>query len=93
MILMWIGKLSRLIIIRGGRLKGFIIWDAFTFLICLCVFLFVSFGGTEISNAQIKANMYFVKTLYGLLSFPFIVFVLPYMTFLFTRARETAYMN
>jgi len=35
--------------------------------------------------------MYFVKTLYGILSFPFIVFVIPYMTFLFTRARATGY--
>lgn len=35
--------------------------------------------------------MYLVKTMYGILSFPFIVFIIPFMTFLFTRARETGY--
>ena len=32
---------------RGGRLKGFIIWDVFTFIVCLLLFLFLSYGGSE----------------------------------------------
>lgn len=32
---------------RGGRLKGFIIWDVFSFIACLLLFLFLSYGGSE----------------------------------------------
>lgn len=35
--------------------------------------------------------MFLVKTIYGMLSFPFMVFMVPSVTYLLTKSRSTAY--
>lgn len=35
--------------------------------------------------------MYLTKTVYGLLSFPFIVFIFPFITLLLTKSRDTGF--
>jgi hypothetical protein len=40
---------------------------------------------------QYKAALYLVKTIYGVMSFPFTVFILPSVTYLLTKSRDTGY--
>lgn len=76
---------------RGGRLKGFLIYDIITFGISVGVFLLVHFVGHSQEEWQIKSNFYFSKIIYGLLSFPFLIFAVPGVPLILTRSRETAY--
>jgi hypothetical protein len=76
---------------RGGRLKGFLIYDIITFAISVGVFLAIYFGGESQQEWQIKTTFYFCKVIYGLLSFPFLIFAVPGMQLILTRSRPTAY--
>lgn len=79
---------------KGGRLKCFMFYDLFTFLICVgLLFLFVFVKGTDMAGDlwRIKSHVYFVRIIYGLLSFPFLVFQLPFIQNVLTRSRPTAY--
>jgi hypothetical protein len=79
---------------KGGRLKCFMFYDLFTFGICVgLLFLFVFVKGTDMAGDlwRIKSHVYFVRIIYGLLSFPFLVFQLPFIQNILTKSRPTAY--
>jgi len=46
---------------------------------------------TGLHGWQVQATLYWIRTLYGLLAFPFVVFKLPLMGGLLTRAKQTGY--
>jgi hypothetical protein len=88
---------------RGGRLKLFMIYDFITFVLCIGLFLYLALsngGNKEIWQYKVviihdlyilKSAMYLVKTIYGILSFPFLIFVIPTIQYLLTNSRDTGY--
>eukprot|EP00762_Andalucia_godoyi_P002945 ANDGO_04200.mRNA.1 hypothetical protein AMSG_00053 len=85
---------------RGGRMAPLIIYDACLFLLCILLLTLSAFARpTRIDERNdwshkewvFKADLYWAKTLFGLLSFPFLVFKLPVLGSLLTHARPTAY--
>ncbi|CAD8052863.1 unnamed protein product [Paramecium primaurelia] len=76
---------------RGGRLYCFMLYDLICFLGCVALFLGLSVSDGERMLWQYKSTMYLAKTVYGLLSFPFLVFRVPGLTWLLTRSHGTGY--
>jgi len=82
---------------RGGRLRHFVYYDTITFFLVLAfvaaaAFLFhTSVLDEGFSQWQFKADLYWAKTIYGLLSIPFVVFRLPIVFTLLTHAKPTGY--
>lgn len=76
---------------RGGKLKKFMVYDLIVFLLTLAVFFLIQYVGEAKEDWQIRHTFYFCKIMYGLLSFPFLIFALPPMELLLTRSRGTAY--
>ncbi|KNC55753.1 uncharacterized protein AMSG_11150 [Thecamonas trahens ATCC 50062] len=86
---------------RGGRLRAFVILDAFVFLVCFSVIVWAALDDhdrrTSIaaeglsSNWRLKSTIYWTKTLYGLLSVHFLIFKVPILGRLLTHARPTGY--
>ena len=64
---------------RGGRLVDMFAWESFctlliTFLAIVAIFVFDS------NSWQIRATFFWLKTLFGLLSFPFLFFKIPLLS-------------
>ena len=79
---------------KGGRLKCFMFYDLITFALCVGLFLlFVFIGGKEMAEDlwRMKSHLYFARIIYGLLSFPFLIFQLPFAQAILTKSRPTAY--
>eukprot|EP01017_Pseudomicrothorax_dubius_P008976 TRINITY_DN12990_c0_g1_i1.p1 TRINITY_DN12990_c0_g1~~TRINITY_DN12990_c0_g1_i1.p1 ORF type:complete len:524 (-),score=100.14 TRINITY_DN12990_c0_g1_i1:34-1605(-) len=76
---------------RGGRLKGFMIYDIVTFIICVAGFFVITFVQDAKEEFQLKTTIFAMKMLYGILSFPFLIFLVPLLDQLLTRSRPTAY--
>ena len=79
---------------KGGRLKCFMFYDLITFILCVGIFLLCIFiGGKEKTGDlwRLKSHLYFVRIIYGLLSFPFLIFQLPFIQNILTKSRPTAY--
>eukprot|EP01017_Pseudomicrothorax_dubius_P032822 TRINITY_DN4336_c0_g3_i1.p1 TRINITY_DN4336_c0_g3~~TRINITY_DN4336_c0_g3_i1.p1 ORF type:complete len:351 (-),score=43.27 TRINITY_DN4336_c0_g3_i1:61-1113(-) len=76
---------------RGGRLKSFMIYDLFTFLLSVGSFFAVYFLLHLSQEFQVKATIFAVKLIYGMLSFPFLLFMLPYLGRVLSRAQPTGY--
>ena len=87
---------------RGGRLRRWVLYDLIVFILVLGALGALCFVGevpiTKWGTPEwaeyewiFKANIYWVKTLYGILSAPFILFKLPLVFGLVTHAKPTAY--
>jgi hypothetical protein len=84
---------------RGGQLRSLIYYELATFVIVIGLGIagvFTRFyrlgGGAFIEwEWQFKADIYWLKTLYGLLSFPFAIFILPGLSNVLLHVRPTAY--
>lgn len=77
---------------RGGRLTKFMCWELMITLISVGLFLALYFllqAGSDL--VSLRSSIFLVKTVYGLLSFPFIIFVIPQLTIMLARTRETKY--
>ena len=76
---------------RGGRLKAFLIYDLIIAGIAIgCFFIFFYCFNIQ-DDEHAKDIIYLCKIIYGLLSFPFLIFALPLLPDLLTKARPTAY--
>jgi hypothetical protein len=89
-----------------ARLRLFLMWVLCVFIFCLALVLFVAFANfldedTNVepedtdtynnSNWKFTMALYWIKALYGLLSFPFISLKLPVVKDLITHAKPTGY--
>lgn len=74
---------------RGGRLRPLLAYEALTFLLCLG--LVATALGLREPEARLRETIYWARTLYGLLAFPFALFVLPVVGGMLTHALPTAY--
>jgi len=83
---------DKLIEISGGRLWCFVVWDIFMFAISFIIFIIITpmFFGQD-SDWKMNGNLYWAQFVYGLLSFPFLVFMIPMCPNILTKARPTAY--
>jgi len=74
---------------RGGRLMHLFWYDTFT------VFLIVALGSVAFflgqRNWQLLTSFYWLRTIYGLLALPFVLFKLPIMGSLLTPTKGTGY--
>lgn len=87
------------------RLMGFLVYDFIIFLICAGLSCFVAFynvmdtsanvtsnnGGVTDDNWKFTSALYWIKVLYGFLSFPFVILSLPLFSTLISHARPTGY--
>ena len=67
------------------------IWELVTTLISVglvCIFIFLLNQEDDIS---LRGVIFYCKTVYGLLSFPFIIFAIPIMTEFLTKSKATKY--
>eukprot|EP01016_Furgasonia_blochmanni_P003996 TRINITY_DN11557_c0_g2_i1.p1 TRINITY_DN11557_c0_g2~~TRINITY_DN11557_c0_g2_i1.p1 ORF type:complete len:636 (+),score=95.96 TRINITY_DN11557_c0_g2_i1:66-1973(+) len=76
---------------NGGRLKGFMIYDIIVAIgVIVAFFVIHDILGVH-KEFQAKAAIYSLQICYGLLSFPFLVFLVPSLDTVLTRSRPTAY--
>ena len=77
---------------RGGRLKCFMLYDLLITLVCIIGFVSFTFAlDRKVHEYQIKETIFYFKSIYGLLSFPFLIFNIPFMDLLLTKSRPTGY--
>lgn len=74
-------------------MKYFMIYDLIISLITIGSFLLCYYLPTEKKEGQIKDIIFFCKILYGILSIPWLIFGIPMISILITKARVTAYDN
>lgn len=80
----------------GGYLRRMVVYDVLCFaLVSAWVCAYGAYAGALTAGGQthwqFRATCFFAKTVYGLLSFPFIPFVLPPFNSILTHAKPTAY--
>ena len=75
---------------RGGRLVDFFWWDSFCvfFVLTLALFAWSVVGQT---GWQLRATLFWLKALFGLLSMPFLLFKIPVLNTLLMQVRSTGY--
>jgi hypothetical protein len=87
---------------RGGRLRMWILFDLLNLLVCLALFCTAvalrdpavvrsARGFFVTPSALVKMDLFWARTLYGLLSLPFLLFELPFLTRLLTHAPRSGY--
>lgn len=87
---------------RGGRLGRWVFYDTFTFFLAAGLIAWAAFASAGAIIAkdpvvrkshewELKTTFFFCKVIYGLLSFPWLLFQLPLAKQLFTHAKPTAY--
>lgn len=82
---------------RGGRLRVFLVYDTIVFCFCLALTLAVAYGtrvgpvGSLAWRQRMDETVYWTKTIYGLMSFPFMFFMVPLLGSLFTHTLPSGY--
>jgi hypothetical protein len=77
---------------RGGRLGKFMCWEFFITLVSAAVFAVLFLILRNVNDfVSMRSSIFLVKCIYGLLSFPFIIFAIPQLTVLLSKTRETKY--
>lgn len=76
---------------RGGRLGCFMVWEFINTLITVGLCLIFVYVLNEDDDISLRGVIYFCKTVYGLLSFPFMVFAVPIVTVFLTKSKATKY--
>ncbi|CAD8101076.1 unnamed protein product [Paramecium primaurelia] len=77
---------------RGGRLKYFMIWDFFALGASIGLFWLVYLTQDSRPNFDNSGDfIYFTEICYGMLSFPFLIFNVPFVNGRLTKAKATAY--
>lgn len=68
------------------------IWEFFITVISIGLFALLYYLIDQRNDlTSVRSSIFLVKTVYGLLSFPFMIFVIPQLTVLLARTRETKY--
>jgi len=83
----------------GGMLTNWLIYDLVMFcLVCLSFFIYAQLNSIapwsddyEDQEWRLQAAFVYFKIIYGMLSLPFILFVIPVVFVLFTHAKTTGY--
>jgi hypothetical protein len=75
---------------RGGRLVQLFWWDSFCVFLVLGLALF-AWGGLGQQGWQLRATLFWLKVLFGLLSMPFLLFKIPVLSTLLMQVRATGY--
>ncbi|CAD8209339.1 unnamed protein product [Paramecium pentaurelia] len=77
---------------RGGRLKYFMFWDIFALGSSIGLFWLVYLTQDTRPNFDNSGDfIYFTEICYGMLSFPFLIFNVPFVNGRLTKAKATAY--
>jgi hypothetical protein len=82
---------------RGGRIAAWIWYDTAMFVVCVGLIVGAILSDRVVFDEhdelywKSRAAFYWTRVLYGLLSFPWILFKMPFIFTLFTHARPTAY--
>lgn len=84
---------------RGGRLSKLLWYDVFTFTLSAVTLAAAIVGTCDTKKSiaelaedpQLKACVFWCKVLYALLSFPFLLFVVPVLTTVLTHCDQTGY--
>jgi len=79
---------------RGGRLRRFLVLDLVVFCVCAALVLaryFITGTDTPRGALRFAETLYWAKALYGLVSLPFMFFLIPVVGNLFVHALPTAY--
>ena len=77
---------------RGGtRLRWLMLWELISMALTIGLFFILYYLVVRHDKAGIQQTIYFCQTIYGLLSFPFLLFSVPMMTTLLTKTRPTKY--
>jgi hypothetical protein len=75
---------------RGGRLVELFWWDSFCVFFVLMLALF-AWGVAGQEGWQLRATLFWLKALFGLLSLPFLLFKIPVLNTLLMQVRPTGY--
>lgn len=76
---------------HGGALLKFMIYDLFTFLVSIGVYFWTFNKSLAKDLDQSSAQIFMAKIVYGILSLPFLIFMLSPLQVLLTKSRATAY--
>lgn len=77
---------------KGGRIRYFLIYDTLMLLLSIGVGLLCYFFLYDQPRIQLAGDIvYFGRTIYGLLSFPFSIFAISFFVRLMTTAVPTGY--
>eukprot|EP00163_Fabomonas_tropica_P034162 TRINITY_DN933_c0_g1_i1.p1 TRINITY_DN933_c0_g1~~TRINITY_DN933_c0_g1_i1.p1 ORF type:complete len:364 (+),score=80.55 TRINITY_DN933_c0_g1_i1:916-2007(+) len=85
---------------RGGSLRRWVYYDTFLFACLVIAYIAYALVGPypihdkddfERNEWRVKADLYWMRTIYGLLSFPFFFFKMPVMSSILTHAKPTGY--
>ena len=74
----------------GGMLARWIRYDILIFLVCGGIVCY-QFATKDIDDPLLWQTVFWAKALYGILSLPFLIFMLPLVDVLFTHAHVTGY--
>jgi len=67
-------------------------WDLITLLLCAIGFSVYYYGSNPNKDEyKIKETILYWKSIYGLLSFPYLIFNIPLLETLLTKSRATGY--
>ena len=75
---------------RGGRLVELFWWDSFCVFFVLALAL-IAWGLVGQTGWQLRATLFWLKALFGLLSLPFLLFKIPVLNTLLMQVRPTGY--
>ena len=75
----------------GGRLRALMYWELFASLLTIGAYFILTELVINSKKVSKRESIYFCQTLYGLLSFPFLIFSIPMMMTLLTKTRDTKY--
>eukprot|EP00162_Nutomonas_longa_P006329 comp16898_c0_seq2/m.27639 comp16898_c0_seq2/g.27639 ORF comp16898_c0_seq2/g.27639 comp16898_c0_seq2/m.27639 type:complete len:430 (-) comp16898_c0_seq2:29-1318(-) len=76
---------------RGQKIYWWVLYDAIVFIGCMSVAIWYYTMRDHLPMWVIEGTFYWLKVLYGMLSIPWIIFSLPLMATIFTKARPTGY--
>ncbi len=77
---------------RGGsRLRKLMFWELFASILTVALYLVLYFLVIKDDKVSMRESIYFCQTIYGLLSFPFLIFSIPMVTTLLCKTRDTKY--
>ncbi|EGR28107.1 hypothetical protein IMG5_182920 [Ichthyophthirius multifiliis] len=76
---------------KGGRFKNFLFLDMIAFFFCIGILMLFIYTGNDLKKEiwQYYQAIYLVKTIYGLLSFPWLLFLIEKILKSITKAEET----
>jgi hypothetical protein len=84
---------------KGGRLFSFLLYDAICFLIVILIssifnvnLVWIYFGNVKDDPKKSLGDLlFFIRTVYAFLSFPFIIFAFPFFVKMLTNAAPSGY--